>query len=431
VTTPASSTKRAPFADVLRNRDFLALWLGQVISQIGDSFTNLALLITVNRLTGSVAAMGLMLISLSVPQLVFSFLAGVVVDRVDRKRVMILSDLLRGLLVLAFVTVHTAEQVYLFYVVGFLLSSVSVFFTPAKTAMIPRIIKGDDKLLSANALSQTVRVVALLLGPVLAGLAIAWLGTTMAFVVDSVSYFVSAIAILTISTSGQIVDQAKSSLRLIWDRLAEGISYTRHNKTILGIIVTLLVAFLGVGAVEVLFVPYLQGEFGAGPEALGFVQTAQGLGMLVGSVLVGSLAARFRLTRIIAWHVAVLGAAVAFCSLVSELALIVLAMFVVGLTLAPVNAALSTLVQTTVPDAKMGRVSSVVDTTTVLSYLLSMGGAAFLADAFGVRNVLFAAGLVTALSFLPALTMMKEPETITPTPAESGAQPAQERLAGA
>ena len=96
---------RAPLSSLLRDRDFLALWSGQMISQIGDSFTFLALLITVNRFTGSAAAMGVMMISLTLPQLVFSLLAGVVVDRVDRKLVMIISDLLRAALVLAFLTV--------------------------------------------------------------------------------------------------------------------------------------------------------------------------------------------------------------------------------------------------------------------------------------------------------------------------------------
>jgi DHA3 family macrolide efflux protein-like MFS transporter len=407
----ANSAKRASFADVLRNRNFLALWLGQVISQIGDSFTYLALLITVNRLTGSTIAMGLMVISLTLPQLVLSFVAGVVVDRVDRRHVMIVSDFLRGALVLAFITVHTADQVWVFYIVGFLVSSVSVFFMPAKTAMIPRIVQGDDQLLSANALSQTVRVAALLLGPALAGFAIAGLGTTIAFVVDSLTYVFSALAILTITTSGKTAHEGGSGLGTVWDQFTEGLSYAVHNNTILGIIVTFLVAFLGVGAIEVLFVPYLQSEFGAGPEGLGFVQTTQGIGMLLGSALVGNLAARFRLTRIIAWSVALLGAAIAVCGFVNYFALIPLATFVAGLSLAPLNAALSTLVQVIVPDDKLGRVSGVVDTTLTVSYLISMSGAALLADAFGMRNVLLLSGLITALSVLPALTMMKEPET--------------------
>jgi len=422
----AANPKRAPFSEVLRNRDFLALWLGQVISQIGDSFTYLALLITVNRLTGSTVAMGFMVISLSLPQLIFSFLAGVVVDRVDRKRVMVVSDLLRGLLVLAFITVRTPEQVYVFYVVGFLLSSAGVFFSPAKTAMIPRIVQGEERLLSANALSQTIRVVALLFGPAMAGFAIAWLGTAPAFVVDSLTYIVSGIAILTISTDGRNVVERRTSLRTIWDQLAEGVSYTVHNNTILGIIVTLMVALLGVGAIEVLFVPYLQGEFGAGSEGLGIVQTAQGIGMLVGSALVGNLAARFRLTRIIAWSVALLGITIACAGLINQFALIAMVMFVAGLSLAPLNAAMSTLMQVTVPDDKLGRVSSVVDTTGTVSYLISMSGAAFLAEAMGIRTVFVAAGVITSLSLLPALTIMKEPEESALTVSQRDAYPSAE-----
>lgn len=421
--------QKASFAGVLRNRNFLALCLGQVISQIGDSFTFLALLITVNRLTGSTASMGLMMISLTVPQLVFSFLAGVLVDRMDRKKIMIFSDLLRALLVLAFLTVHSAEQIYVFYIVGFLVSTVSVFFWPAKTAMIPRIVEGEANLLSANALSQTSRVAAMLIGPALAGFAIAWLGTSVAFIADSVTYLASAIAIMTISTRGETMDQERIGIKMIWQRFGEGFSYMLHHATVLGIIVTLLVALLGVGAIEVLFVPYLQSEFGAGPERLGFVQTAQGVGMLVGSVLLGNLASRFRLTRIVAWCIALLGIAVAACGLVSQFALILAALFFAGLALAPLNAALNTLMQITVPDDKLGRVGSVVDTTMTLSYLISMSGAAFLADAFGMRTIFVASGVITALSVIPALTMMKEPESRAPEVSEAKALALPEQLA--
>lgn len=407
----SDENQNASFADVLRNRNFLALWLGQVISQIGDSFTFLALLIMVNQLTGSTVSMGMMMISLTLPQLVFSFLAGVIVDRLDRKKIMIFSDLLRGLLVLAFLMVRSAEQIYSLYIVGFLVSTVSVFFWPAKTAMIPRIVEGEAGLLSANALSQTIRVAAMLIGPALAGFLIAWLGTSLAFVVDSLTYLVSAIAIVTITTGGETRDEERIGIRMFWQRFTEGFSYMLRHSTVLGIIVTVMVALLGIGAIEVLFVPYLQGEFGVGPEGLGFAQTAQGIGMLLGSVLIGNLAARFRLTRIIAWSIAMLAVAVALCGLVNHFILILSALFIAGLGLAPLNAALSTLMQTTVPDEKLGRVGSVVDTCTTLSYLISMSGAAFLADVFGMRTVFVAAGIITALSVLPALTMMKEPES--------------------
>ena len=200
-----------------------------------------------------------------------------------------------------------------------------------------------------------------------------------------------------------------------------------EKTTVSGIIVTLLVALLGVGAIEVLFVPYLQGEFGAGPEGLGFVQTAQGVGMLVGSVLIGNMASRFRLTRIVAWTIALLGVSVAACGLVSQFAFILIALFFAGLALAPLNAALSTLMQVTVPDDKLGRVGSVVDTSMTLSYLISMSGAAFLADAFGMRTIFVASGIITTLAVIPALIMMKEPETTPPGPLPLEMQAASEK----
>lgn len=388
----------------------------------------LALLITVNQLTGSTVSMGMMMISLTLPQLVFSFVAGVIVDRVDRKKIMVFSDLVRAALVLAFLTVRSQEQIHVFYIVGFLLSTVSVFFWPAKTAMIPRIVKGEASLLSANALSQTIRVAAMLIGPALAGFLIALLGTSVAFAVDSVTYLASAIAIMTISTRGETTDQERIGVRMIWQRFGEGFGYMLRNGTVLAIIVTGMVALLGIGAIEVLFVPFLQGEFGVGPEGLGFAQTAQGIGMLAGSMLIGNLAARFRLTRSIACSVGLLGIAVVTCGLSSHFILILVALFIAGLGLAPLNAALSTLIQITVPDEKLGRVGSVVDTSVTLSYLMSMSGAAFLADAFGVRAVFVASGIVTSLSVLPALTMIKEPEPTPSEPLPLDVPPASQRI---
>ena len=114
-----AETETAAFGprDLLRLPDYRRLWLGQVISDFGDSLTNLALLMLVNRLTGSTAAMATMAIALAIPQVTFGLLAGVYVDRYDRRRIMLLSDLLRALLVLGFATVHSADQLWLLYAI--------------------------------------------------------------------------------------------------------------------------------------------------------------------------------------------------------------------------------------------------------------------------------------------------------------------------
>ena len=111
-------TSSANFATALRHRHFRNLWLGQIVANIGNYFYFLALLISVNELTGSTLAMSLMTISFALPQLVFGMAAGVYVDRWDRRRVMILSDVLRGALVLLCLFVHDPQQVWIYYVVG-------------------------------------------------------------------------------------------------------------------------------------------------------------------------------------------------------------------------------------------------------------------------------------------------------------------------
>lgn len=144
--------------EVLANSEFRKLWIGQTISQIGDGLTTLAMMIVINQLTGSTAALAGINIALALPQLLFGMLAGVFVDRWDRKKLMIISDILRGILVLALIFVRDASWIWVFYVVGFLQASVGTFFFPAKGALIPLIVD-KELLLAANSLSQTTQVI--------------------------------------------------------------------------------------------------------------------------------------------------------------------------------------------------------------------------------------------------------------------------------
>ena len=139
-------TSSANFATALRHRHFRNLWLGQIVANIGNYFYFLALLISVNELTGSTLAMSLMTISFALPQLVFGMAAGVYVDRWDRRRVMILSDVLRGALVLLCLFVHDPQQVWIYYVVGFAHGVLGSFFNPARDAVIPNLVEPDELL---------------------------------------------------------------------------------------------------------------------------------------------------------------------------------------------------------------------------------------------------------------------------------------------
>jgi len=180
------------YAELLRgNRDFRLLWLGQVVSQLGDWLNTIALFTLVQGLTGSARAVSLVLVARFLPTVVLGPLSGVVADRFNRRHIMLVTDVLRGLVVLGFLFVRTPEQVWLVYVLTVLQLALSSFFEPARTAALPSVVTGRE-LVSANAISSVTWSVMLTLGAAVGGPITGWFGTDAAFVLDSLTYFASA-----------------------------------------------------------------------------------------------------------------------------------------------------------------------------------------------------------------------------------------------
>ena len=250
--------------DVLRIPSYRRLWLGQLVSEAGDGLTNLTLLLLVNHLTGSTAAIAAMAICLAIPPMTIGLFAGAYVDRADRRRIMLASDLLRAIVVLGFVFVGSSESLWLLFVLAFVQSSVGTFFAPARGAVIPKVVPPEG-LLAANSVAQATRVVASVAGAGLAGLLIGVAGTFWpAFVLDSLSFLASFVLILglpaavgriTSATDGSPVDA--STQPGIGASLRMGLSRVAHSRLLSTTILSLAVVMLGLGAVNVLFVPLL------------------------------------------------------------------------------------------------------------------------------------------------------------------------------
>src|SRR4026208_1919780 len=181
-----------------RNRAFRQLWLGQVVSQMGDWFDTIALYTIILNLTGSGRDVGLLLVARFVPSFLFGPISGVVADRFSRQRIMIVTDILRALVVLGFLFVRRADQLWIVYVLTVLQLGLSTFFEPAKTAAIPSIVE-DRELVAANAISSVTWSVMLTLGAAIGGVITGWFGTNVAFILDAASYLLSAALIASIS----------------------------------------------------------------------------------------------------------------------------------------------------------------------------------------------------------------------------------------
>ena len=175
-----------------RNPNFRRLWIAQLVSFLGDWFNTLAVYDLVSELSGgSGQALALVLVARFLPTLVFSAAAGVVADRVSRRKILIVSDVLRALVVLGFLLVRDSSQVGLVYVLTALQLSLSAFFQPARDAAVPTITTREE-LLPANALSGISWSAMLTLGAALGGLVTHGLGRNAAFVIDALSYLFSA-----------------------------------------------------------------------------------------------------------------------------------------------------------------------------------------------------------------------------------------------
>ncbi len=395
---------------VLAIANFRWLWIGQTISQIGDGMANLALLIVINQLTGSTAALATLMVVISVPQLIFGLVAGVFVDRWDRRRIMIISDLARGALVLGLVFVRRPEDVWVFYVLGFFQALVGVFFDPAKSAMIPTIVE-REMLLSANALSQTTRVITGVVGSALAGLLVGLAGNgAPAFILDSLSFFVSAIFIYKMAVQSAPALKGGGLLQTL-GQLGDGLCYLLSRRILVAIMVTFAVTMLGLGAVNVLFVPFLSNLLQVPTGFLGVIDAAQVTGMILGSGLVAVLAASLKTSQIIVFGISFLGIMVAVIGLAPSVWVVMAGLFVLGLCLTPVQAAASALMQSVVANEQRGRAGSALNTVISLASVISMGCAGLLGDAIGIRQVFYLAGATAVLAGVLAAVLLAKDKT--------------------
>jgi MFS family permease len=250
---------------LFQQANFRNLWFGQVVSAFGDNVTNLTLLILVNALTGSTAALATMTILLAIPQVTIGLVAGVFVDRVDRKRIMLAADLVRGLLVLGFIAVGSAERLWLLYLLGFLQACAGAFFNPARSALMPSLVPPEG-LLAANSAMQTGSLVAQVLGAGAAGLLVGLFHAYWpAFVIDALTFFFSLLMILLVRVAAsQAQNNRPVSARAIFHELGEGLGLLLRTRVLAGVLVVTAVMMLGLGTVNVLFVPLLANELYCG-----------------------------------------------------------------------------------------------------------------------------------------------------------------------
>lgn len=411
---PAEETAPWTAKQLLQNRNFLLLWSGHVISAFGDALTNLTLLILVNALTGSTAAIATMTILLAIPQVTIGLLGGVYADRWDRKRILLVSDLVRGILVLGFLLVDSTERLWLLYALAFIQASVGTIDNPARSAILPQVVPKPG-LLAANSLNQTGNLLAMVLGGVTAGVLVGLSDSYWpAFVIDALTFFVSFAAVLFVVVAPQrrtattTVGGLWANSVLVVHELRVGLQLIAKTPVLWGSLIVTGVMMLGLGSVNVLFVPFLANDLKVPLAWFGVIEFAQVLGMIISGGIAATVL-KFKLGHVISGGAIGLGLAVAAVAFTTAPWQVMLALFMVGCSVTPLQAAISTLTQTSVANDILGRVGSALNTTIGAANLISMAFAGLLGALLGVRNVFVLAGVISVLAGVLAIGLFRQP----------------------
>lgn len=394
--------RQHPYARLARDARFSAFWLAGTISLFGDRLHQIALGVMVLSVTGSALQTGMVFLAATLPNVLLGPIAGTFVDRWDQKRVMVVSDLLRAGLVLLVPFIAEAN-ILLVYPVVFVITTISLFFRPAKAAVIPRIVRRED-LTPANGAIWTGETIADVAGYPLAGLFVAFLGTSLAlaFWVDSVTYLVSAALLAGLSVPPLVRSagsRVSGAVAAFIEELRDGWRFLRSDAALFQNTMVSLVAQLSIGATLALMVVYAQrsldGDTIAYPESYAVIEAAIGLGNLVGGFVVGAIGARLRKGWLVVTGFLVMGIATVLLGLTSNEILAMAAAVVIGVFNLVYVIPSQTLFAERTPADLMGRVVAIRSSIVMGALTGAMAVSAGLADHVDAGAIIAVTGLLT------------------------------------
>ncbi|HCT79507.1 MAG TPA: MFS transporter [Micromonosporaceae bacterium] len=407
----------SPWLRLLRIRGFSLLWTAGLISMTGDWLLRVALPIYVYQLSDSAGATAAAVAARVGMGMLAAPLAGVLVDRWDRKRVMVIANLAQAITLLPLLAVDSAGELWIAYLVIAAQCVCAVFVAPAEHALLPRLVPQAD-LAAANGLNALNNNIARLLGPALGGIVAVTLGITGAVLLNSVTFLLAGVL------SGLIAGAHRAestSRRHMLGELADGARVVAGSRVLRALFAVLAVTSLGEGIMGSLFPVFVVDALHGGVEQVAWLMSAQAVGGIVGGLACAAVARRLSPSRM------VVAGLIAFGTIdlmifnyprwFAEFGPVVVLFVLVGVPGAIATAAYFTLLQTEVPDELRARVFSGLILLEGGAGLVGAALAATLTGRFGVINVLTAQGAAYVLSALAFVLVLRRNRSAAPIPA--------------
>jgi predicted MFS family arabinose efflux permease len=394
-----------------RNRDYMLLWSGQVVSVLGSSVSSIIVPLLILALTNSPAAAGIGGALTAIPYVLFSLPAGALIDRWDRKKVMVLCDLGRSI---AFASIPIAMwfdviTIWQLYVVAFVEGTLFVFFNIAEVAALPRVVP-KEQLGDATAQNMSTFGVAGMIGPGLGGFLFQSVGRAVPFVLDAFSYLASALSLLFIKTNFQ-GERAPAERRLRAE-IMEGLRWAWNEPLVR------VTSFISGGmnltwAASVLIIIVLAKQMGAGEAAIGTIFSIGSVGGIVGAALGGRINRRFTIGQIVVgttWVNVLLFPVYALAPNIITLGLISAVLY----TVLPIySVAVLSYRLALIPDALQGRVNSAVRLVAFGGIPLGSTLGGFLLEQIGAVNSIWVfSAFLLALGIIVLLKPVKASDNV-------------------
>lgn len=388
------------------NRNFLRLWLAQLISQFGDRIHQLALVgLMAERFPGSTIELAKLMSFTILPVFLIQPIAGVFVDRWDRRTTLFVCDLIRFLLVLLIpYAFFYQDSIWPIYIIVFLVFSFSRFYVPAKMSIIPDLVT-QENLLSANSLVTTTGMIAFVVGCALGGLIIDNYGARTGFIIDAFTFLVSGTILFSIrmplklsktrmlNTGREMVRTIKKSL---WTEFSEGLKYLFSQKEIRFIIAMIFILFSAIGSIYVVIIVFIQEAFGSVTRDLSLLAICLGAGLFLGVLLYGHFGKKIKWYNTIficlfAGGLMLIG----FADCVHQynnLRMAMLLALLMGVVVGPIFIASNTMIHIVSDEKMRGKVFSTLEIIIHLAFVISMFLSAWLSKFVGRVWILIGVG---------------------------------------
>lgn len=410
--------RKIAFLDVLHLSSFRLIWLAQLFSQIGINLTAFVLALRVYDLTHRNTAVSILTLSIIIPAALFGLLAGVLVDRYDKKVVLFLCNFARAIIALGFL--FTSESFFMILFLAFLISLVTQFFIPAEGPMIVSLVP-RTKLLAANGLSVMTIFLTMLLGGLFAGPSLTVFGLTGTIIIIAAMFLLAAFCVSQIP--GQTIlsvlrrrfhpDAISDSLGAALNHgagqrfrkeLVEGIAYLQQNKTVFFAVLLLVGSQTVVASSSNLLPGFADRVLGISiNDASVFLLGPAILGIISGALFASQFGARLSRRNLVNTGVVFVGLAV-ICLGLSRVVLVAQAfLFFLGFSNALIDVSANNLLQTKTHDDVRSRVYGVQTALSGMTFILPMILAGSFSDLFGVDKVFLAAGGLILILWLTTI----------------------------